>query len=836
MTDPEYWARPKSADGSTSLPQHLRDTRETILELANSEETISEVASVTAYLHDFAKLTTWFQSYIREVSDTDTRNYVELTREEERQKQHARLSAYAVEYALYKRDIPSDWRVYAFISVMKHHQSLPDTDGSISRTINLQREQNNKRFSLIQKQLKNIYENAKGTADSLLREATDDAGSIDDFVTYVRDKQTHETLYNFEATENTYSDLIHLWGLLTTADKLASAALNPTSTTKLSPDAVNKYIEQLPTPTDSLHQQLNERRETARQNALENVSEFQAASTNIGTITLPTGFGKTLTGIQTALSLASESSRVIYALPYTSIIDQVDDVIRTVFGVSPTDPEYTIHHHLAETRTIPPGTQVDTDASELLAQTWQSSLVLTTFVQLFESLAGPTNRQSVKIPALEDAVIVLDEPQALPKKWWHFVTWSINFLVDEFNATVIFMTATQPQLPRQLPYANEPYQLVENPETQFEFLSTNPRVRYSLDESVLGYIESPRDATPLALNAATSRLVNDDATSVLTVGNTTNSVAEIGSRLLAQLDNAASLNELLENLYRDEVSAEAFVENLVQQLTAAAQAHEGPIVSTLTSRLRPLDRLILLKTIRRLLDSGTPLHVVSTQLIEAGVDVSFERLYRDIAPLPSLIQAAGRCNREFGGDTAEVTIWRLESSEYEITPSELIYEDRYDLLKPTIETLQSIQSGSTISEATMALDGAAQYFEKVHTETKPGDRTLVKDGQQAKFQSLRKQSMIPDDYEQVDIYIVMTENEMKLIDAYQEFADNGEYERLRNLRSVLSQRRVSVPDRDEYTSDPRIRPLGDEAGVYYLDLTDSNEAYQIQHGGTFFTN
>lgn len=833
MTGPEYWARPKSADGSTSLLLHLGETRETILELANSGESLSEVASVAAYLHDFAKLTTWFQSYIRKVSANDTSNYVSLTREEERQKQHARLSAYAVEYALHKRDVPSDWRVYAFIAVVKHHQSLPDTDGSISRTINTEREQNGKRFSLIQKQLINIYENANSTADSLLKEATDGAGSLDDFVAYVNNRRTHQTLSEFDASEKTYSDLLHLWGLLITADKLASAALEPTLDSQLSPDAIDDYIEQLPSPSDSLHRQLNERREAARQNALANIPEFQQANTNIGTITLPTGFGKTLTGIQTALSLADATSRVIYALPYTSIIDQVDDVIRTVFGVSPTDTEYTIHHHLAETRTIPPDTQVDTDASELLAQTWQSSLVLTTFVQLFESLAGPTNRQSVKIPALENAVIVLDEPQALPKKWWHFVTWSIDFLVDEFNATVIFMTATQPQLPRQLPYADEPYQLVDNPETQFEFLSDNPRVEYSLDESLLQYIESPRKATPLALNAATSRLAKDEATSVLTVGNTTNNVAEIGNRLLEYLDNAASLNTLLETLYQDEVSAEANTDDLVQQLTAAAQSSSGPIVSTLTSRLRPLDRLILLKTIRRLLESETPLYVASTQLIEAGVDVSFDRLYRDIAPLPSLIQAAGRCNREFGGETAEVTIWRLESSEFEITPSELIYDDRYDLLKPTTETLDNIQSNGLITESVMAQDGATQYFEKVHTETKPGDRTLVRDGQQAKFGSLRRESMIPDNHEQIDIYIAMTENEMQLIEAYQSLLNTGHYDRLRNLRDVLGQRRVSVPDRDEYTGEPNIRQLSEEENIYYLDMTTSKGAYRIQGGGQF---
>lgn len=831
MNEVELWARPESAVGSTSLTKHLNETREAISKLTNSTGTLNEVAEVSAYLHDFGKLTGWFQNYIRQVSEKGSS--ISLTREQQRRKQHARLSAYAVEYALQKRNIDPHWRVYAFIAVAKHHQSLPDLSGSIDRTINLQREQNQRRFTLIQNQLKNIYENFYSAAADLLAEATDGNGSFDDFVSYIKKQETHRTLSEFHQDENTYSSVLHLWGLLTSADKLSSAGLNATLHSRLSPDAIDEHIDQLPPASGPLHRELNRRRESARQTVLNNLPEFRAASTNIGTITLPTGFGKTLTGLQAALNLAGPEGRVIYALPYTSIIDQVDEVIRDVFDVAPAGPEYTIHHHLAETRSIPSDTRTNPDAWNLLAQTWQAPLTLTTFVQLFESLAGPTNRQSIKIPALEDAVILLDEPQALPKKWWHFVTWSIRFLVDEFDATIIFMTATQPQLPEQLPYNEDPCPLVEN--TQIDFLSENPRIEYQLDNSVLQYIDSPRRASPRSLNNAASLLAADEATSILTVGNTIQNVVELADRLRTKLDGAVSLNSLLEDLYQQEMSAEVFADRLSKQLVENARKQDKPVVALLTSRLRPLDRIILLKSIRRLLSSETPLHVVSTQLIEAGVDVSFEKLYRDLAPLPSLIQAAGRCNREFGGETAEVTVWRLESTEHNITPSELIYDDRYDLLKPTIETLQEVHYNGIITEAGMASDGATQYFEKVHTRTKPGDRTLVEHGEQAEFSSLRTHSLIPDEYEQVDIYVAMTENEQRLLEAYRALTDNGEYDRLRDLRNALKQRQISIPAREEYLSDSRIQPLDESAGLYCIDMVANNGPYRIQRGGTLDT-
>lgn len=827
MRQSELLARPTASGGAASLRGHLTETRRLATELSPEEGPIARVAAVAAELHDFGKLTQWFQSYIRAIDAGDAPS---LTREQQRKKQHARISAYATEYALNKRGIEEPWRTHAFLAVLKHHQALPNTADSIRKTTNIKRKENQKRFELVEKQLNNIYETAYENADDLLREATDGAGSLEDFTSYVLRRRTHATLSDFDVDDTTYEQLLHLWGVLIAADKLAAAGLETHAATPHSPALIDDHIASLPAAETTPKQQLNSLREQARQGVLRRLDAFESEETNLATITLPTGFGKTLTGVQAASTLAGETSRVVYAFPYTSILDQTDDVLQAALNVTPSSPAYTVHHHLAETRTLPDDTQVDTDAAELLAETWQAPLVLTTFVQLFESLAGPTNSQGVKLPSLEDAVVLLDEPQALPERWWRFIAWTIDLLTREFDVTVVLMTATQPRLLEYLPHTDDPFELVPEYDRYFDFLSESPRVRYRLDDSVRSYLADPRTAASRPVDDAVTELLSTDETQVLSVGNTVASVAELGTQVNQRLDGTLSLNEQLATAYQQVNSAEAFRPRLVEELVTTAIEEGRPVVATLTSRLRPLDRRILLTAIRRLLKTDTSLYVASTQLIEAGVDVSFERVYRDLAPLPSLIQTAGRCNREFGSKVADVVIWRLRSPEHGIATSDIIYRDGYDLLDPTRETLLSYAGKGHISERQMAVNASEEYFRRLHTDVKPGDRQLVTDGERAKFADLGDESLVPEQYPQVDLYIAVTENERRLFEAYCKLSESGQYRRLRNLRRVIQQRQVSVPANASIIESDRTQPFPDNEYTYYLDGRDFGD-YPLDCGG-----
>jgi len=140
------------------------------------------------------------------------------------------------------------------------------------------------------------------------------------------------------------------------------------------------------------------------------------------------------------------------------IIEQTRELFEDpeLWGADPEKSALTVHHYLSETVVhhddYDAGDTAATDDEEtasMLGEAWRDGTVLTTFVQLFESLAGPTNRQGLKLPSLESSIIILDEPQALPKDWWGAIQRLLDIVTDEYGARVIaMMTATQPTLVR----------------------------------------------------------------------------------------------------------------------------------------------------------------------------------------------------------------------------------------------------------------------------------------------------------------------------------------------------------------------------------------------------
>jgi len=204
-------------------------------------------------------------------------------------------------------------------------------------------------------------------------------------------------------------------------------------------ETIEAYIADLreAPPASELEARLNDERERARRQCVRGVHEWvQTGSQRLRRSRSPTGLGKTFTGLSAAFELrdsladreTAESARqIIYALPYTSIIEQTRELFEDpeLWGADPEKSALTVHHYLSETVVhhddYDAGDTAATDDEEtasMLGEAWRDGTVLTTFVQLFESLAGPTNRQGLKLPSLESSIIILDEPQALPKDWW----------------------------------------------------------------------------------------------------------------------------------------------------------------------------------------------------------------------------------------------------------------------------------------------------------------------------------------------------------------------------------------------------------------------------------
>ncbi len=302
-------------------------------------------------------------------------------------------------------------------------------------------------------------------------------------------------------------------------------------------------------------------------------------------LNVPTGGGKTLSSLVFALTHAAMHGKrmVVYAIPFTSIIEQTAKVFREALGDT-SDGLLEYHSNLASED--PRG---QSEQSRLAAENFDSPLVVTTNVQLFESLFANRTSRCRKLHRLAQSVIVLDEAQTLPPNLLEPTLVALDELVRNYGATVVLCTATQPAIER-------------------------------------------RDAFPIGLSDVTA-IIDDPMTlyaamrrvAVQTVGMLTD------EDLVARLDKEPQV---------------LCVVNSRRHAADVVKLLNDPLSLHLSASMCAQHRTATLRLIRWRLKRGLPCRVVSTQVIEAGVDVDFPCVYRAAAGLDSIAQAAGRCNRE----------------------------------------------------------------------------------------------------------------------------------------------------------------------------------------------
>lgn len=353
----------------------------------------------------------------------------------------------------------------------------------------------------------------------------------------------------------------------------------------------------------------------------------------IFTLTVPTGGGKTLASLRFALEHAQKHTldRVIYVIPYTSIIDQNAREVQKVFQELSESygAELVLEHHSNLTP------DKETTAQRLMAENWDAPIVYTTTVQLLDSLFKGGTRSARRMHNLANAVIIFDEIQKLPIKVVHLFNNAMNFLTKVCGSSVVLCTATQPLLD----HVDEKKGAIH--------LSPESEIMPKVDSLFKGLkrveIIDKREGGGLSYEQI-SKLVKEELEitgSVLTIVNTKNSA---------------------EKLYK---------------LCKHFQAK----VYYLSTNQCPQHRLELIKKIRELASPGSkePIICISTQLIEAGVDVDFGSVIRFIAGLDSIAQAAGRCNRSGKRDLAGRVLL--------VNP-----------IKENINSLEDIKLGKSITE------------------------------------------------------------------------------------------------------------------------------------------
>lgn len=304
------------------------------------------------------------------------------------------------------------------------------------------------------------------------------------------------------------------------------------------------------------------------------------------TLTVPTGGGKTVSSVAFALShaLKHHMDRIIYVIPYTSIIEQTADQFRKIFG-----NENVVEHH---SNAIYDNTDDVHDGRYklmLATENWDAPIIVTTAVQFFESLYSNRVSKCRKLHNMSNSVIIFDEAQMLPMEQLEPCVAAISALVTQFRSSAILCTATQPVL-------GDLFQKYA-PDRTFKELCPNVSDVFSKLKRVSFKNAGKLDAESLA--------------------------SELGelSQVLCVVNSRKSAQAVFEKLPPD------------------GSYH-------LSTLMYPVHRRKVLAEIRQRLAEGKTCRVVSTSLIEAGVDVDFPCVYREMAGLDSILQAAGRCNRE----------------------------------------------------------------------------------------------------------------------------------------------------------------------------------------------
>jgi CRISPR-associated endonuclease/helicase Cas3 len=312
----------------------------------------------------------------------------------------------------------------------------------------------------------------------------------------------------------------------------------------------------------------------------------------------PTGAGKTLSSLAFSLKKATlfNKERIIFALPYTSIIEQTANIYQNIFEEVKNS---VLEHHSA----VIDEDNVNNFWRSKTSENWDCPIVVTTVVQLFESLFSNKPSRNKKLHNMTNSVIILDEAQLLPLIYIKPIMEMLKSLADNYNCTVVICTATPPFLNNGKSWSlpNSPYCVVKNVNKMF---SVFKRVNFFYD----------RDK--ISLDALVSTLSAQD--SILCIVNKRKTAQIIASKI------------------------------------------DKDYVYHLSTTMFPKHRSEIIQVIKNRIKDNLPVILIATSCVECGVDFDFPAVYRELAPLPSIIQAAGRCNRNGNLSSGNVVVFQIE--------------------------------------------------------------------------------------------------------------------------------------------------------------------------------
>lgn len=730
------------------------------------------VSYIIGYCHDFGKATPFFQDYINEKDESEK---AKLRTKSETH--HGLLSAIFTYYSLKEylaQGNVADSKfsgllpIIGYLIVKKHHGNLKDVGYEI---LDLTEDGTNEVLlrqveSLEIDRLESFWPQIYGFKDKYQEIVNDIKNSRYDQIMGLKKE---DSPFIYLLTQLLYSILLN-------SDKQDASGRSNKERVVIDSGLIDSYRRSM--EFDRPKSEMDKIRNQIYNDVMSNVNSI-TLDEKIYSLNVPTGTGKTLTSFSFALKLRDRlkkekgsTPKIIYSLPFLSIIDQNFDVFENVFirvsGKKPTTDMLLKHHHLSEVFYQTAKDEFEPYESQFLIEGWNSEIVVTTFFQFFHTLISNKNRALRKFHNIVNSIVILDEVQSIPHKYWFLLKELFKTLSEKFNTFFIFVTATQP--------------LIFGPDEIVELVDNKDRYFKMFDR-----IQLIPNLEPIHINEF-KRIVEDEARKsekdFLLVLNTIKASKEI-------FDHILSLNLKDVNLYY------------------------------LSTNIIPKERLDRIKKIKT--DEKRKI-IVSTQLIEAGVDIDVDIVFRDFAPLDSINQVAGRCNRNYVKDEKGlVKVFILKDDNKNLY--RYIYSDDVFLIEQTKEILKN---GPIIDEKQF-LEFNNQYFLKIkELGQKDQSKKILKAAIELEFKSLQEFRLIDEDYPKVDIFIERDPKAKALWNKYNEIKENGDpIQRKKDFISIKKDFYdyvISVPEKKG------IVDFNEDLGIGHISMEELKDRYSPETG------
>jgi len=659
---------------------------------------LKELSYLIAIFHDFGKYNKDFQKKILGKEDYN-----------EEKSYHSKISSLVCYIVLKeycnKNDVPLIFADIGAFLIKKHHGDLDE----LSNWLNVDEDKNEDKLFLEQfKEILSIPEANHFYMEKLKKYSVD--------FSIVDEESLRELVYKnkikFKIDFNKKEDAIAegkkielflitelLFSVLVDCDKKDAAGFEMHNSIKKIPEkCVQEYLKEKIKENPKKFSPLLEINKIKNQifdGCVNNIN--LSKEQKIYSITAPTGAGKTLTSLATALKLKSliennENYKIHYVLPFTTIIDQNYEVFKEVLSKEFTDRnenDYIMKHHYLTTENIKKQDEENRDYSfksymdELLfIKSWDSALVVSSYVQLLETIIGGRNSFMNKFHNVVNSIIILDEVQCISSRYWNIFRELFLELADRFNVYFIFLTATQPLIFNRFKgKEHESIELVnQNRMLGNKYLD---RVHVFIDpkeKSIDEFVEEIKN-------------LKDVKDRYLFILNTKKSSLELYKKL-KEIKRFNGYEKIYLSTNLTPFDRKKKIEKILGKKKQNSEEWE----------IEPLEKYV----------------VVTTQLIEAGVDISSDICYRDFAPISSLIQSAGRVNRfgEIKDKKGEISFIKLKNEEQNKLFSNYVYNR-----EPVLEWTENVLRNNKIESSKGFYDLSKKFFEQ--SITKEGKAKLL---------------------------------------------------------------------------------------------------------------